>query len=437
MPPTNTGSSSTEPSPADSGNVPDAFVGFYDASASEWVGLKPNAEDTGDGTEDTERNKAAHNQRGLKDFLLSSLQMQHLMILAGSGTSLGPTVSGPSMWDLWKECIFDDPAEADATKQKRSALANKAIDAVNFDAATKEDDRNNENIEALLSRCHAYLQIHHEGTEDVAGFVGHAKGVILDKCRGFLPNDAKDQLQAHRTFLHRLSRRRVRDSRLKLFTTNYDLCFESAAALQGVVSLDGFSFSQPRRFDPRHYTYDIVRRSQSSDDFGTPLEGVFLLYKLHGSVNWMRSEDDVIATDEATAENVSMIFPAAGKYQQSYIQPHLELMSQYLSSLREPNTCLIVAGFGFNDDHLSEPLLAAVRTNPHLRLIVVSPTVMTDVDNATHRYWKPLFELAKAGHDIRLINATFQQFAELIPDLRSLTPAEQLSQGVQRIAASS
>lgn len=437
MPPTNTGSSSTEPSPAAAGTVPDDFVGFYDASASEWVELKPNAADTDDGTEDAERKKAAQNQRALNDFLSSSLHIQHLMVLAGSGTSLGPTVMGPSMWDLWRECVFADPEEADPKKQKRSALASKAIDAVKFDAATKEDDRNKDNIEALLSRCDAYLQIHHDDTEDVDGFVSHAKGVILDKCRGFLPNDAKDQLQAHRTFLHRLSRRRVRDSRLKLFTTNYDLCFESAAALQGVVSLDGFSFSQPRRFDPRFYTYDIVRRSQSADDFGTPLEGVFLLYKLHGSVNWVRSEDDVIATNEATAESVSMIFPAAGKYQQSYIQPHLELMSQYLSSLREPNTCLIVAGFGFNDDHLSEPLLAAVRTNPHLRLIVVSPTLTRDVENKTHRYWKPLFELAKAGHDIRLINATFQQFAELIPDLRSLSPAEQLSLGVQRIAASS
>src|SRR5690606_15839517 len=138
-----------------------------------------------------------------------------------------------------------------------------------------------------------------------------------------------------------------RDSRLKLFTTNYDVCFETAAGKQGLISLDGFSFTQPRFFDPRFYSYDIVRRSPNADDFGTPLEGVFQLYKLHGSVNWERSGEAIVATDSATADNVCMIFPAAGKYQQSYIQPHLELMSQYLSSLREPNTCLIAIGYGF------------------------------------------------------------------------------------------
>lgn len=411
--------------------------GFYDPAEGVWQSLNELTDGLDAESAEAERKRAKRSREALNGFLLSSLQMQHLTVLAGSGTSLGPVVNGPSMRDLWKHCVLQNPEEQDEHKWARSDAAESVIKAVNFDSAVTADERNQDNIEALLSRCEAFLQVNVDTDTTVKEFVKAAKGTILDKCRHFLNTDAEDQLQAHRTFLHRLSRRRVRDSRLKLFTTNYDLCFETAAGKQGLISLDGFSFTQPRFFDPRFYSYDIVRRSPSADDFGTPLEGVFVLYKLHGSVTWERTDNAIVATDKATADNVCMIFPATGKYQQSYIQPHLELMSQYLSSLREPNTCLISIGYGFNDDHLSEPILAAVRSNPHLRLIVVSPTTKQDVENNDHRYWKPLFDLAKAGHDIRLINATFEQFAKIIPDLRSLTPAEQLSKDIQRIAASS
>lgn len=88
-----------------------------------------------------------------------------------------------------------------------------------------------------------------------------------------------------------------------------------------------------------------------------------------------------------------MIYPATGKYQQSFVQPHLESMAQYLAAVREPNTCLLAVGFGFNDDHLAEPLLAAVESNPHLRLIVADNAARV---NATmdKRYWKRFFELS-------------------------------------------
>ena len=424
---------SEPPAPSEPSLGAAEIIQFYDPTCSDWQALNPTTDGLNKEQAGKELKRARASEEALKGFLLSSIQMQHLMVLAGSGTSLGPA-NGPSMASLWDNCVISTNSQGERAP---SEAAEKVIEAVRFDVAVDADVRNKDNIEALLSRCEAFLQVNKDTGNRVSNFVKASKVTILSMCRDFLDPKDENQLNAHRTFLHRLSRRRVRDSRLRLFTTNYDACFETAAGKQGLISLDGFSFTQPRFFDPRFYSYDVVRRSPNADDFGTPLEGVFVLYKLHGSVNWERSGEAIVATDEATADNVCMVFPAAGKYQQSYIQPHLEIMSQYLSSLREPNTCLIAIGFGFNDKHLSEPILAAVRTNPHLRLVVVTPTARTDVEGDNHRYWKPLFELAKNGHDVRLINATFQQFAEVIPDLRSLTPAEQLSKDIQRIAASS
>jgi len=214
-----------------------------------------------------------------------------------------------------------------------------------------------------LSLCEAFLQIH-KNSKEVSVFVEHCKKKILESCNF---DTAENSLDGHKTFIHRLSRRRVRDSRLKVFTTNYDICFEKAAGQQGIVVIDGFSFTKPRLYDPRFFDFDIIRRNSSADSTSNYLEGVFQLYKLHGSVNWERNTDGTIEENEATPKGACMIFPAKGKYQQSYIQPHLELMARYLSSLREPNTCLIVCGFGFNDEHLSEPLLSAIKTNPYLK----------------------------------------------------------------------
>ncbi|MFV2045639.1 MAG: SIR2 family protein, partial [Anaerolineales bacterium] len=297
-----------------------------------------------------------------------------------------------------------------------------------------------ENIEALLSRCEAYLEVNAD--QEVRDFVNECKSITLEQCTNFLRDKKSgewrdEKLYSHGTFLHRLSRRRVRDPRLKIFTTNYDLCFERAAALRNLIAIDGFSFAQPRRFDTSYFEYDVVRRPLLSPEVGDPLEGVFHLLKLHGSVNWERDENGGIReTLCPSPERACLIYPATGKYQQSYVQPHLELMAQYLAALRQPNTCLMVAGFGFNDDHLAEPILAAAGSNPQLRVIVVDyqaeDYVATRVPK-TSRYWRRLADLARRGENVWFINAAFSDFANLLPDLKALTPAQQLEKSIKRM----
>jgi hypothetical protein len=377
---------------------------FLAPGAEAWRELE--AESEGD---NGQQGQAKSAKDDLKKVLLASLQMQHLVVLAGSGCSL--SAGGPSMHDLWIGAVGEVPT-ADATETARR---------VNYGLEVK-------NIEAFLSKVEAYLQVN-EQDEDVSTFLENSKRVILDRCSQFL---GTDKLKDHETFLHRLSRRRVRDQRLQVFTTNYDLCFERAAAELGGVALDGFSFAAPRRYDPRFFTYDIIRRPRAADDLGHYLEGVFLLYKLHGSVNWARSEDGtVFEKDRPTPAEACLIYPATGKYQQSFVQPHLESMAQYMAAVREPNTCLLAVGCGFNDDHLSEPLLAAARSNPHLRLIIVDSAVRSTLKEKTgSRFWAAVAELCRRGDDVWFINASFSQFAQMVPDLKSLTPSDTLLKAI-------
>lgn len=400
---------------------------FLGPDIETWKELNPEVSTP----EDAEKgNEAKAAKAELKSLLLSSLQMQHVVVLAGSGTSLGPA-KGPSMGTLWDFCVNSNPGNG----SKSSTLTPRAARVIKKTGYDLEAEDEGPNIESLLSHCEAYVQV--KGDKEVAKFLVESKSVILEKCSEFIDSADTNQLAAHRIFLHRLSRRRARDSRLKLFTTNYDLCFEIAAAQQGLVALDGFSFTQPRQFDPRFFQYDIVRRPATGDEVGTPLEGVFHLYKLHGSVNWSQTGTGGIEVVEKPEPKLAcLIYPAKGKYQQSYVQPHLELVSQYFSALREPNTCLIVAGFGFNDDHFSEPILAAARTNPHLRLIIVNPSAddQTARPQRPNKYWRELFGLAKQGEDVWMVNAYFGDFAAMIPDLKSLTPAQRITRDIRLLA---
>jgi NAD-dependent SIR2 family protein deacetylase len=381
----------------------------------DWRSLSP---DIGAKNEELERQQqqARLASEELKNALLTSLQMQHLVVLAGSGCSL--EVGGPSMGDLWETAIGNKPSDE----------ASEIAERVHYDL----DQPDSGNIEAFLSQVEAFLQV--QDDENVQSFLSECKRKILAECSEFL--DAK-KLGAHKTFLHRLSRRRVRDQRLRVFTTNYDLCFERAASDFGGVAIDGFSFTAPRRYDPRFFAYDIIRRPRGAEDQGSYLDGVFLLYKLHGSVNWARMKDGTILEKSNPAPNQAcLIYPAAGKYHQSFLQPHLESISQYLAALREPNTCLLVVGFGFNDDHLSEPLLAAIQSNPHLRLIVVGPGAAKrhEEGGKANRYWRSLFDLSQRGEDIWFINAEFSTFADMIPDLKALTPADTLMKAIKSAA---
>jgi len=381
------------------------------AGTKEWRYLSVDEQTTHEKDKEEQLRQVKEAKEDLKNTLLASLQMQHLVVLAGSGCS--QEAGGPSMDDLWTAVIEDVPG-GDTTN-----IAEK----IHYDLKSK-------NIEAFLSQAEAFQQV--QDDEAVKTFLNECKRQILTKCSDFLD---PEKLLTHQSFLHRLSRRRVRDQRLRIFTTNYDLCFERAATELGGVAMDGFSFTAPRHYDPRFFGYDIIRRPRGIDDPGNYLEGVFLLYKLHGSVNWARLEDGtILEKTDPQPEEACLIYPAAAKYRQSFLQPHLESISQYLAALREPNTCILVIGLDFNDDHLSEPLLTAVRSNPHLRLIVVNPNCEKNRKDNTHdSYWQRLLDLGAQGEDIYFVNAGFSEFTNMIPDLRALTPANSLIRAIQGV----
>ncbi|MDX7790742.1 SIR2 family protein [Aeromonas caviae] len=367
--------------------------------------------------------KLAINNNNVSSFLQRSLQLPNVALFAGSGTSLGDP-KGPSMWDLWSSCMFKN-GEYDPSQPCEAQMTEKSVEVCRQVNYTQLDAPN---IEHFLSYCDAYLMVHWDDNI-VDSFVTDVKATVLKCCSEFL-NRKDSDISAYTTLLLKLAKRRVRDSRLKVFTTNYDMCFETAASNLGMITVDGFSYTRKRRFDGQFFNYDIVRRDGDVPSF---IAGVIQLYKLHGSVSWERNDTSIFESSNVDPKKACLIYPAKGKYQQAFIQPHLELLSRFLEYLRQPNNCLIMSGFGFNDDHLSEPILSAVKSNPSLKLIVTDYSACSNISPA-RKYWNELSIAAENGFDITFINASFKDLGRLIPNLAALSPAEQLANSIRLTA---
>ncbi|WP_374453923.1 hypothetical protein [Phenylobacterium sp.] len=125
-----------------------------------------------------------------------------------------------------------------------------------------------------------------------------------------------------------------------------------------------------------------------------------------------------------------LIYPRSSKYQESFEAPYLDMIGAFQAALREPDTAVIVSGFGFNDDHIGRPILSAVESNMSLRLIVCDPVFLDaaalpaaahthpEAKPTENRFLRSFMALA-AGGDARLhlINGRFEDMAVVLPDL--------------------
>jgi len=366
----------------------------------------------------------AEGKRALSDVL----RCNNLVVLSGLGTSLcvlpmvasGPRA--PTMADLWNrvEVTQNIPTPPGAAPRKSFA---EVLQIVGHPVGKKD-------IEALLSRCRlAESFLDGVPKSEVTRFIEIAETVI-STATNFVSNN--HSLPVHSEFLRRTARRSNRKARAKIFTTNYDICFEEAGRQGRYVVVDGFSHTWPPTFDAVHFTYDTVRRLKESDTLDL-IPNVFHLYKLHGSINWQRQEESGEITKWMPGKPL-LIYPRNSKYELAFEQPYLEMIGAFQTALREPDTGLLVVGFGFNDSHLAEPIMSAVRSNLSLKVVVVSPGLAPWTANnqagpgecGTNKHLGILRDLAIRGDArITLLNCGFEQMVPMVPDLAAETDLEQ------------
>ncbi|CUH89855.1 hypothetical protein PH5382_03808 [Phaeobacter sp. CECT 5382] len=384
----------------------------------------------------------------VEEALLASLHSTNVVVLVGSGASFSAKNEGgqnaPSMWHLW-EAVKNGCGEADFNAVAQSVIGHVPAEG-------------EENIEALLSLCKMSIELlevravkdtafpDRARLEQLKEFVATAEREILAQV-GFVRSDT--ELPAHSGFLRKFARRSPEKPRVKLFTTNYDLCIETAGLRLGVVLIDGFSHSAEQRFNRDHFDHDIVRRAASSTK-ADYLDGVFHLYKLHGSVDWRRRPDEVVIRsldDPNEDRRPVLIYPRSSKYQEAFESPYLDMFAALQAALREPDTTLIVSGFGFADDHISAPIWSAIETNLSLRLVLCDRGFVEhqklfdveaqeiDLDLAGQRpYQSKIARLVQQGDTrITMLNGRFEDLADALPMISGKTDRQLLQDRLEKL----
>lgn len=355
----------------------------------------------------------------LKHYLGDIIRTEHVNVLAAAGASYGTWLAH----DHDENKPRAEPTRKGLWAKAREIWINDIEDLLELVKYNR--DELGEDIEALLSQCH--LAQSFAPKEEVKSFVESMETAIVEACR-FV--DANTDLTTHELFLRKAGRRSRRLPRLKVFTTNYDLCFERAARNANFIVVDGFSHTLPQEFSSTYFSYDFVRRGEH-DESPDYIPNVFHLYKLHGSVDWGSLNGNVYR--KAAPKSPLLIYPRRTKFESSYEPPFIDMMGRFQASLREPNTAIIVVGYGFADNHLTQPILSAVRSNVSLRLVVVDP-ILDGEDRSSAVGW--LEELIKAGDTrICLIAGTFDNFVRLLPDPDVRTQEEMHVDRLKRLQA--
>ena len=153
---------------------------------------------------------------------------------------------------------------------------------------------------------------------------------------------------------------------LELFTVNYDLLLETALEHLGVPYFDGFIGHLKARFQT-----ELVEAVPDADKEHVPAFFV-RLWKLHGSVNWKREQDEQIVRlgQPVTGGDAAAIYPSDTKYEESRRVPFVVLQDRLRRALHLPETLVIVSGYSFSDAHLNEMLFDAATRRARSEIIV-------------------------------------------------------------------
>jgi hypothetical protein len=142
----------------------------------------------------------------------------------------------------------------------------------------------------------------------------------------------------------------------EIFTTNYDLLMEDALDYLEVPYFDGFVGSRKSFFDLRAVEDNSISKHWTR------------LWKIHGSINWNQVEYNgvkkIYRSSEVKLEANHLIYPSHLKYEQSRKMPYLALIDQLNRFIREKSSLLILSGYSFNDEHLNDTIINALKANP-------------------------------------------------------------------------
>ena len=306
---------------------------------------------------------AAQQARNLR--LVLQDDKQRIGCFLGAGCPLG-------VYDAeGKNSIVLIPAVVELTKRIAAGLlsADEAPEATSkfkkhWDALCEEckpADGKDPTVEDVLTELRTLAN--RRGSAEILGMTKKDLSDLDEKVCALIATEIRKPLPVYRNAYNRFASwigGVYRSSPAEIFTPNYDVLFEQAFEQHPLPHFDGFVGSHKPWFDLASIEHDVIPSRWTR------------LWKLHGSINWEKSEEIVNGakvtrvvrvTREAEAGKV-MIFPSHLKYDQSRRMPYLAMLDRLRAFFHGKDAPrLVVCGYSFLDDHLNEVLLDGLRGN--------------------------------------------------------------------------
>lgn len=245
------------------------------------------------------------------------------------------------------------------------------------------------------------------------------------------PNVETPELQYHRSVIQKLiSSRQPGQPSPWIFTSNFDLAIEWAADSIGVNIINGFAGSQSRRFSPQ--TFDLGFRNVRAR--GEARFGCYNIYlaKLHGSLNWTEYNNELIELspraawsniceykkgEEKSDKPPCSILAGRSKYFQTIGYSYGEIVRRYAEFVSQPQTAMLVFGYGFGDSHINR-LFSLALNNPTFHLVVFLPEFkdIQDIDKIPLGARQLLFLMNPRITFVGGENAYFKNAGKYLPD---------------------
>jgi hypothetical protein len=196
---------------------------------------------------------------------------------------------------------------------------------------------------------------------------------------------------------------------LPVFTTNYDLAIEKAYELVGgnrFNLVDGFSRGKKV----------IPQWSRSAYEDYEPTERDVIFFKLHGSVDWVRTPTGRIQRVESRQRDpggmkTEIVYPSRLK-REIHEEPYRTNYDYLLACLLYAKVCAVI-GFSFRDQEIVDEFRQAMEINPFLELMIIDPN-------------------AAAINSHLETKLGFKPMVELIPEKLAIESAESLASKIRR-----
>lgn len=349
-------------------------------------GVVANEEDCNWIPNDKKVSKSVFRSR-IEPWLTSLFQSEHLSLLCGSGItnaisylsgSTGGTTMSGSPFTSYKTEIEEAAKEAAKASGREQGNIEDQIRTANDLLLGLKILKKDSEVKELQTNLNTVL-------------TSFSKS-ILESERGIATSlDEQKRENAFSVlvnFLLSFASRTGNRERLNVFTTNYDRLIEVGAELAGIHLMDRFVGTMMPIFRSSRLNLDIHYNPPGIRGEPRYLEGVARLTKLHGSVDWVQSENEIRriglpfgANDIAPYLQAPglkgidalklMIYPNSAKDRETAEYPYVELFRDFAAAICRPNSTLVTYGYGFGDEHINR-VINDMLTIPSTHLVVIS-----------------------------------------------------------------